>query len=140
MSTRRTPRSRDRTGGHSDDLDLSARAGPVSASLARAREARRRLIVAKQFQIEKAHRLIANIGQAIGEFERAAAALDEGIRAEEDRAGIRDLTHFAYPRSAKSMRVRRDNIRRSITELREELARLKTTLANDTEMLAQYLL
>ena len=54
----------------------------------------------------------------IAEFERMATDLDREIKAEQDRAGIHDPGHFAYPTYAKAAMNRRENLKRSADELK----------------------
>ena len=53
----------------------------------------------------------------IDELESMAAELDDQIRAEEERTGIRDSGHCLYSAIAQSARLRRDEFRWSIAEL-----------------------
>jgi flagellar export protein FliJ len=64
----------------------------------------------------------------IAEFERMANDLDREIRVEQDRSGIHDPTHYAYPTYAKAALARRDNLRHSAEELRTQLAEAKVAL------------
>ena len=47
---------------------------------------------------------------------------------EQDRAGIHDPAHFAYPTYAKAAIARRENLKRSIDELRIQLEDAKSAL------------
>ena len=53
----------------------------------------------------------------IAEFERMANELEIQIAAEEKKAGITDINHFAYPTFAKAARQRRDNLKNSQNDL-----------------------
>ena len=64
----------------------------------------------------------------IADFERMAKTLEADIRAEEDRTGVHDARHFAYSTCARAMTQRRDNLKRSIAELRRQLADGKVAL------------
>ena len=57
----------------------------------------------------------------IAEFERMATDLEREIRTEQDRAGIHDPGHFAYPTYAKAAIGRRENLKRSADELKGQL-------------------
>jgi flagellar protein FliJ len=50
-----------------------------------------------------------------------ANALEGDIQAERDRTGIHDPAHFAYSTSAKALIQRRENLKRSIDELKRQL-------------------
>lgn len=80
-------------------------------------KSREPLIRAKKFQIEDARRRLAQIDAMIADFERMAVELDRDIAGEEERSGISDPAHFAYPPLAHAARSRRDNLRRSVEDL-----------------------
>jgi flagellar export protein FliJ len=84
-------------------------------------KSRESLIRLKRFQVEEKRRRLTQIESMIAEFDRMSGELDREIRAEEDRAGISDPTHFAYPTYARAAAQRRDNLRRSSDELRGQL-------------------
>lgn len=87
------------------------------------------LIRAKRFQIEDARRRLVQIETMIAEFERMAADLDRDIAAEEERTGISDPRHFAYPPLALAARNRRDNLRRSADDLKTQKDDARAALA-----------
>jgi len=91
-------------------------------------KSRETLIRLKKFQVDERRRKVAQIETMIAEFERMAADLEREIRVEQDRAGIHDPAHFAYPTYAKAAMARRENLRRSADELRAQLEGAKTTL------------
>lgn len=86
------------------------------------------LVRLKRFHVEERRRRLAQIESMINEFARMATDLDREIALEEQRAGISDLTHFAYPTYARAARVRRDNLMRSSDELRVQLDDAKSGL------------
>lgn len=86
------------------------------------------LVRLKRFHVEERRRRVAQIESMISEFARMAADLDREIALEEQRAGIADLAHFAYPTYARAARVRRDNLMRSSDELRGQLDEAKAGL------------
>src|SRR6478609_4818154 len=69
------------------------------------------LIRLKRFQVDEKRRRVAQIEMMISEFDRMAADLDREIAAEEQKAGIADPNHFAYPTYARAAAQRRDNLR-----------------------------
>jgi flagellar export protein FliJ len=75
----------------------------------------------KRFQVDEKRRRLGQIETMMAEFERMASDLDREIAGEEERAGIHDVTHFAYPTYARAAGQRRDNLRRSAEELRGQL-------------------
>jgi flagellar export protein FliJ len=93
-------------------------------------KSREGLIRLKRFQVDEKRRQVTQIETMIAEFERMAKDLDDQINAEQERSGIRDVSHFAYPTFAKAAMQRRDNLLASAKELREQLA---TAQADCTE-------
>ena len=73
-------------------------------------KSRETLIRLRKFQVDEKRRQVAQIESMIADFDRMAADLDREIETEQDRAGIHDPTHFAYPTYAKAAIVRRDNL------------------------------
>ena len=82
----------------------------------------------QRFHVEEKRRRVTQIEAMINEFARMAAELDREIALEEQRAGISDLSHFAYPTYARAARARRDNLMRSSAELRGQLDDAKANL------------
>jgi flagellar protein FliJ len=82
----------------------------------------------KTFQVEDKRRKVVQIEAMIADFERMANDLDREIRVEQDRSGIHDPSHYAYPTYAKAALARRDNLRHSAEELRTQLADAKIAL------------
>jgi flagellar FliJ protein len=75
----------------------------------------------KRFQVDETHRRVAQIETMIAEFSKMARDLDREIALEEQRSGISDISHFAYPTYARAARTRRDNLQRSAEELTVQL-------------------
>ena len=93
------------------------------------------LIRLKRFQVDEKRRRVAQIEMMIAEFDRMAADLEREIAAEENRAGISDPAHFAYPTYAKAAAQRRDNLRRSADDLKVQLDEAKAELGEAFEEL-----
>ncbi len=83
-------------------------------------KARGNLLRLKHFQVEDKTRQLAQIDMMIAEFGRMCEELDAQIKLEEEKAGIDDPTHFAYPTFAKAAIQRRDNLKVSIRELQDK--------------------
>jgi len=98
-------------------------------------KSRETLIRLKKFHVDDKRRRVAQIEGMIAEFERMAADLDREIRTEQDRAGIHDPAHFAYPTYAKAAIQRRENLKRSADELKTQLDEAKTALHDAFEEL-----
>ena len=75
----------------------------------------------KRFQVDETRRRVAQIELMIAEFSKMARELEREIATEEQRAGISDVSHFAYPTYARAARARRDNLQRSAEELTAQL-------------------
>jgi flagellar protein FliJ len=91
------------------------------------------LLRLKTFQVDDKRRKVAQIEGMIAEFERMATDLDREIQVEQDRAGIHDPTHFAYPTYAKAAMQRRENLKRSADELKVQLDDAKAALGEAFE-------
>ncbi len=74
----------------------------------------------KQFQVNEKRRQLSQLDLMISEFDRMANELEIQIAAEEKKAGILDVNHFAYPTFAKAARARRDNLKNSQADLAEQ--------------------
>jgi flagellar export protein FliJ len=91
-------------------------------------KSRETLVRLKKFQVDEKRRKVAQIETMIAEFDRMSGELDREIRIEQDRAGIHDPAHFAYPTYAKAAITRRENLKRSVDELRIQLEDAKSAL------------
>src|SRR3974390_548814 len=98
-------------------------------------KSRETLIRLKRFQVDEKRRKVTQIEVMINEFERIAGDLDREIKAEQERAGIHDPSHFAYPTYAKAAIQRRENLRRSANELKAQLDDAKAMLGEAFEEL-----
>ena len=84
----------------------------------------------KRFQVDEKRRKAGQIEIMIEEFRRMISDLDDQIQIEQDKAGISDVTHFAYPTFAKAARQRRDNLQTSIDELSIQLEAVVSAVAS----------
>ena len=98
-------------------------------------KSRETLIRLKKFQVDDKRRRVAQIEGMIADFDRMSADLEREITAEQERAGIHDPTHFAYPTYAKAAITRRDNLKRSADELKVQLEDARMALAEAFEEL-----
>lgn len=80
------------------------------------------LVRLKRFQVREKRRQVGQIESMIAEFERMARELNDQVVAEQERSGIRDTAHFAYPTFARAAMQRRDNLLASVEELKGQLA------------------
>ena len=93
------------------------------------------LIRLKKFQVDEKRRKLMQIESMIAEFERMASDLEREIKVEQDRAGIHDPGHFAYPTYAKAAINRRENLKRSADELKGQHNDARDALAEAFEEL-----
>jgi flagellar protein FliJ len=98
-------------------------------------KSRETLIRLRKFQVDEKRRRTVQIETMIAEFERMSTELEREVKAEQDRAGIQDPSHFAYPTYAKAANQRKENLQRSIEELRMQLEDAKAALAEAFEEL-----
>ena len=87
------------------------------------------LIRLKRFQVDEKRRQVAQIEMMIADFARMVADLDDQIVAEQNRVGIHDITHFAYPTFAKAAIQRRENLKVSVKDLEVKLDAARDDLA-----------
>jgi flagellar FliJ protein len=98
-------------------------------------KSRETLIRLRKFQVDEKRRRTAQIESMIAEFDRMSVDLEREIKTEQDRAGINDPAHFAYPTYAKAATQRRENLRRSIDDLKVQLDEAKAQLGEAFEEL-----
>jgi len=96
-------------------------------------KSRKTLIRLKKFQIDDQCHRVAQIETMISEFERISSDLERDIKIEQDRSGIHDPGHFAYPTYAKAAIQRRDNLKRSAHDLKIQLEDAKAALSEAFE-------
>ena len=76
-------------------------------------KSRETLIRLKKFQVDEKRRRVSQIEGMIADFQRMSVDLEREIQTEQERAGINDPSHFAYPTYAKAAIQRRENLTRS---------------------------
>ena len=89
-------------------------------------KSRDHLIRLKRFQVDERRRRVAQIESMIADFARMVVDLDREIASEEQKSGISDPTHYAYPTFARAAVARRDNLKRSSDELKDQLEEAKS--------------
>lgn len=96
---------------------------------------RETLLRLHRFRTEEKRRQVADMDFMIQDFTRKYDELDAQVKFEESRNGVTDPAHFNYSLSAKAARGRRDNLMRSIAELKDQLAEAQAALAAEEEEL-----
>ncbi|OKL44099.1 flagellar export protein FliJ [Pseudovibrio exalbescens] len=89
---------------------------------------RQGLIKLKRFHVDEKRRQVTQIETMLADFDRMAEELDNQIRQEQERVGIDDVSHFAYPTFARAAAQRRDNIVNSANELKDQLSKAQDEL------------
>jgi flagellar export protein FliJ len=89
----------------------------------------------KRFGVEEKQRRVSEIEAMIGDFNQMASHLDRQIAIEQERAGVSDTNHCAYPTFAKAAIQRRDNLLASAADLEAKLASARETLGEALEEL-----
>jgi flagellar export protein FliJ len=89
----------------------------------------------KRFEVEEKRRKVVEIETMIGDFGQMAQDLDRQIAIEQERAGVSDTNHYAYPTFAKAAIQRRDNLLASAADLEAKLMSARATLAEAFEEL-----
>ena len=89
----------------------------------------------RRFEVEEKQRKVAEIEMMIGDFSQMAQDLDRQIAIEQERAGVSDTNHYAYPTFAKAAIQRRDNLLASTADLEAKLSAARATLAEAFEEL-----
>lgn len=98
-------------------------------------KSREGLIRLKRFHVDECRRRVTQIETMIAEFNRMADELNRQIADEEAKAGIDDISHFAYPTFAKAAMQRRDNLTNSADELSGQLNEAQEALSDAIEEL-----
>lgn len=98
-------------------------------------KSRDHLVRLKRFQMDERRRRVAQIESMLADFARMVLDLDREISSEEQRSGISDPTHYAYPTFARAAVARRENLKRSSDDLKDQLAEAKGLLGDAQEEL-----
>ncbi len=92
---------------------------------------RETLIRLQRFQVDEKRRAVGEIEVMIADFERKIAELDQQISVEQERSGITDVKHFAYPMFAKAAGDRKVKLLESIDGLTAQLVKAQDDLAEE---------
>jgi flagellar protein FliJ len=84
-----------------------------------------------RFRTEDIRRQVADMDLMIMDLMRKHDDLDAHVKAEEARTGINDPNNVNYSMAAKSVRSRRDNILRTVAELRDQHESMKDKLKDE---------
>jgi flagellar FliJ protein len=101
------------------------------------------LLRLNRFKVEDCRRQVSDMDMMISDLMRKHDDLDNNVKFEEQRTGVSDPANVNYSMAAKSVRGRRDNILRTVAELRDQheamIERLKDAEADlrKVEMLVE---
>lgn len=98
-------------------------------------KSRETLIRLRRFEVDEKRQKVSDIETMMNDFNQMAADLDRQIEVEQERAGVSDVNHFAYPTFAKAALQRRDNLVASIADLEAKLNAAREELAEAFEEL-----
>jgi flagellar FliJ protein len=84
------------------------------------RSSRETLLRLHRFRTEEKRRQVADIEAMIADLMRKYDDLDAQMKIEEQRTGVNDPAHFNYSMAAKSTRARRDNILKTVGDLKDQ--------------------
>lgn len=101
-------------------------------------KSRETLIRLKRFQVDEKRRQVTQIEVMMDDFQRMADELDQQIVDEQEKAGIHDVAHFAYPTFAKAAMQRRDNLQVSIDDLNAQMEHAQGELQAAVEELKKF--
>lgn len=98
-------------------------------------KSRESLIRLRRFEVDEQRQKVADIESMIADFRQMASDLERQIEVEQERAGVSDVNHYAYPTFAKAAIQRRGNLVASIEELEAKLEKAREELAEAFEEL-----
>lgn len=84
-------------------------------------KSRETLVRLRKFDVDEKRQKVASIEAMIDDFKAMADDLDRQVLSEQQRAGVDDINHYAYPPFAKAAIQRRDNLMISISDLEVKL-------------------
>jgi flagellar export protein FliJ len=95
------------------------------------RSSRETLLRLHRFRTEEKRRQVADIEAMIVDLMRKHDDLDAQMKIEEQRTGVSDPAHFNYSMAAKSTRGRRDNILKTVGDLKDQQAAAQALLREE---------
>jgi flagellar export protein FliJ len=99
---------------------------------------RESLIRLHRFHVDEKRRKVAELELMLQEFRARERELEAQVLAEQKKAGISDVAHFAYPMFAKSVIRRRQNILTSIEDIDKQIEAAKEELSGAFRELKKY--
>ncbi len=93
------------------------------------------LVRLRKFEVDEKKQKVSDLEVMIQEFRRMAEDLNRQIEIEQQKAGVSDVNHYAYPTFAKAALKRRDNLMASLGDLQAKLGEAQGELADAFEAL-----
>lgn len=90
-----------------------------------------------QFEADEKKRKVRELEAMIDDFRQMVTNLDQQIISEQEKTGISDVNHFAYPTFAKAAIQRRDNLMVSVEELEGRLEQARLEMQEAAEELTR---
>lgn len=98
-------------------------------------KSRKSLIHLRRFEVDERRQMVADIETMMEDFQQMGIDLERQIQVEQEKAGVSDVNHFAYPTFAKAAIARRDNLKTSCSDLEVKLEEARGQLAEAFEEL-----
>ena len=93
------------------------------------------LIKLRRFEVDEKRQKVNDLESMIMDFKRMAEDLDRQIEVEQQRAGVSDVNHYAYPTFAKAALDRREKLHSSVINLEDSLSEAREELSGAFEEL-----
>ena len=98
-------------------------------------KSRKSLIQLRKFEVDERRQTVSDIETMMSDLQQMIVDLDRQIEVEQEKAGVSDVNHYAYPTFAKAAIQRRDNLKNSVVELEVRLTEARDGLAEAFEEL-----
>jgi flagellar protein FliJ len=85
-----------------------------------------------RFRVDDIRRQVEEMGMMVQDLMRKHDELDQHVKFEESRNGISDPNSVNYSMAAKAVRGRRDNILKSVGELKDQHEAMQTRLEEES--------
>lgn len=98
-------------------------------------KSRKSLTQLRRFEVDERRQTVADIENMLEDLKQMVVDLERQIEVEQEKAGVDDVNHFAYPTFAKAAIQRRDNLNTTIQELESKLEEARDQLGEAFEEL-----
>lgn len=96
---------------------------------------RKTLIQLRRFEVDERRQIVSDIETMMVDLQQISVDLERQIQAEQERTGVDDVNHYAYPTFAKAAIQRRDNLNNSVKDLEVKLEESRDLLVEAFEEL-----